>query len=201
MDGCFAFWRIGCRIDWEAWAAIGSMLAVFVAVGASIFNQRHIQRERAKINKVIIYQIHFELKRIYNVATWCLDLYGSVQAGRLPENYSPAIKLAVTDLRKLETPVFDTYGQEIPGFDSFLASTVIAAYATIKKNVGHIARHVDQYGLIYDQKNFDELCRYASDLQAGTAIAVTQSAKYSGLDTSTALQCGPQSYSTLAQYQ
>ena len=176
------------------------MLAVFAALCVSVFSYRRQERERAKINKVVIYQIHFELKRIYNVATWCLNLYGSVQAGRVPENYSRAIELAVTDLRKLETPVFDTYGQEIPRFDSFLASTVIAAYATIKKNVGHIARHIDRHGLSYDQENFNDLCRYASDLQAGTAIAVTQTAKHSGLDASTALQCGPESYSTFAKY-
>jgi hypothetical protein len=201
MDGCLAFWQIGCKIDWEAWGAIGSMLAVVLALGLAIHGNRVRSREQAKINKVVAYQIHFELKRIYNIATWCLLYNSSVESGRVPENYTKAIQLAITDLRKLETPVFDAYGQVIPKFEYMLASTVIAAYSTIKKNIAHIDRHIEQHGLKYDQENFNKLCSYASDLQAGTAVAVGQSAKYSGLNPAEATKCGPESYSDRAAYQ
>ena len=200
MDGCVAFWLIGCKIDWEAWGAIASMLAVVVALGISIHGSRAQTREQAKINRVVAYQVHFELKRIYNTATWCLLYNSSVESGRIPENYTKAIQLAITDLRKLETPVFDAYGQVIPKFDSMLASTVIAAYATIKKNIAHIDRYIEQHGLKYDQETFTDLCSFASDLQAGTIVAVGQSAKYSGLNVADATKCGPESYSIRAKY-
>ena len=37
MDGCWNVWELGCRIDWEAWAAIFTALAVAIALGLGVW--------------------------------------------------------------------------------------------------------------------------------------------------------------------
>lgn len=44
MDGCWEPWLVGCRIDWQAWSAIGT----FLAVAAALFIARRDRRDRRR---------------------------------------------------------------------------------------------------------------------------------------------------------
>src|SRR5690606_30493997 len=138
MDGCYAFWRLGCTIDWEAWGAIGSMLAAIVAIAISVTSARNTQAERSKTNSVILGQLYIEAKRIYWVADWFGQLKEQIRSGSIPEGYDPALKLALRDIQTLSTRVYDRFGQHVPSLPHSIAGVLIAQYSSIQSNLGAI---------------------------------------------------------------
>ena len=40
MDGCWQPWLVGCRIDWQAWGALGTLLAVIAALFIALWQRR-----------------------------------------------------------------------------------------------------------------------------------------------------------------
>ncbi len=52
MDGCWQPWLQGCRVDWEAWSALGTFAAVLVALGVAFSESQYrriSERQEARI--------------------------------------------------------------------------------------------------------------------------------------------------------
>src|SRR5690606_3328714 len=134
---------LGCTIDWEAWGAIGSMLAAIVAIAISGTSARNTPAERSKTNSVVVGQRYLEARRVYWVSDWSGHLKEHIRCGSIPEGYDPALKLALRDIQTLSTRVYDRFGQHVPSLPHSIAGVLIAQYSSIQSNLGAIEQILD----------------------------------------------------------
>lgn len=64
MDGCWQPWLVGCAIDWDAWAAIGTLAAVVVALMLSGRDRRDRRRAEAAEARLVATVALIELDAI-----------------------------------------------------------------------------------------------------------------------------------------
>ena len=101
MDGCWNFWELGCVIDWQAWGAIGSLLAVVTAIFISMRGERRIKAAKAQENLIKIAQLYSEAKKILFTSEWCTQLTSQVRTGAIPADFDPPFNFALRDLKLL----------------------------------------------------------------------------------------------------
>lgn len=66
MDGCWAAWEVGCRIDWQAWAAIAAGFAAIVALFVADRDRRDRRiREKAEA-RVIAAVLSDDIRRAWD---------------------------------------------------------------------------------------------------------------------------------------
>jgi hypothetical protein len=202
MDGCYAFWRLGCVVDWTAWGAIGSMLAAIVAIVISAASARKAQAERSQMNSVILGQLYIEAKRIYWVSDWFNQLKEQIHTGRIPSGYDPALKLALRDVRALNTRVYDRFGQHVPSLPHAIAGVLIAQYSAIQTKLGVIGQVLDtsqsQTSL---QFQFDRISDDVTTLRNSAFNIVGDLAGVLGYSDPSQRRPGPESYTTFAAYE
>lgn len=199
MDGCYAFWRLGCVIDWNAWGAIGSMLAAIVAILISVLSIRKNQTERSQMNSVILGQLYIEAKRIYWVSDWYGQLKEQILNGAIPSDYDPALKLAIRDVRTLSTRVYDRFGQHLPSLPHTIAGVLIAQYSEIQTKLGAIELALDQEVAL--QTQFDRISNDVVMLRNAAFNIVENLADVLGYTDKSLRAPGPESYTTLTVYE
>lgn len=70
MDGCWRPWLLGCAIDWEAWAAIGSFLAVGAAVWIALASGREQRRREHSQAQVLAGTLAGGLAALLHEIAW-----------------------------------------------------------------------------------------------------------------------------------
>lgn len=199
MDGCYAFWQLGCVIDWDAWGAMGSLLAALSAVGITVFHERKDRRDRASKEKSILAQLYIEAKKILFVTEWSLEYSRKVQGGNLPEGFDAALNLAIKDIAGLNTSVYDLFSGDLLQISQPTAGLLIAQYSVIKTQLHYVKQLLEGTAELSPQKRFNKLEEHVMLLQTPAFdIVHTLGAKlgYKFADRSP----GPESYSSLGLY-
>ena len=197
MDGCVAFWELGCRIDWEAWSAIGAMLAAVVAVWVTLRADKRITRDRSETNHIVLAQLYAEARDTMYKASWCLDLDRQIKDGCLPRGYEPALGLALRDLRELNTHIYDRFGQVILQFRPAIAGVLISQCAAIRTELGHLSGLLSE-STLSKQKAFDRSLGSVQRIRNSAFNIAHDLAMELGRNDPEELEPGPESYSVFA---
>lgn len=201
MDGCWAFWKLGCVIDWEAWAAIGSLLAVITAVSVSLFTARQARAAKRQENAIILAQLYGEAKKILFTSEWCIELTRKAKSGAIPDDHDPPFNLAIRDLRTLNTLVYDLHGHVVPQFDRKVAGVLIYQYTTIKTHLNMVSETLKEMHGVRTSKQFRRLEKHISALQTASFNIVGDLAHVLGYTDKEERNPGPESYTTWATFE
>lgn len=194
MDGCLQPWLVGCVIDWEAWAAIGTFLAIAYAIASTIRLERQRRKESADLNRTFVSQLHSELLSIYRIASWWIQLKKAFDYGEIPSGFEPAIALALADARKIDTPTYDAFRHLMPSIDPRTARFLIPAFASIATVISLIRVEKERSGLSVTQDVFDRLKDDIVSLQPALHLALLHTSGFVGADSQGALDAGPSRY-------
>ena len=194
MDGCWQPWLLGCVIDWEAWAAIGTFLAVAYAILTSIQTEKRRVKESADLNRTFVGQLHSELLRIHRISSWWIQLKKSFDRGEIPHGFEPAIALAISDARKIDTPTYDAFRHLMPSIDPRTARFLIPAFTSVTAVITFIRTEQERSGLPASQEVFDRLKDEICSLQTALHVALLHTSAYIGADPKEAMTAGPARY-------
>ena len=200
MDGCWAFWRLGCVIDWQAWGAIGSLLAVVTAVSISLVGAQRAKAAKVQENSIILAQLYSEAKKILFTSEWCTQLTGQVRAGAIPGDYDPPFNFAIRDLKTLNTLVYDLHGHVVPQLERKVAGVLIYQYATIKTHLNMVQQTLKDLKSLPGSKQFKRLENHIAALQTASFNIVEDLAHLLGYKNREDRNPGPESYTTWAAY-
>ncbi|WFC61508.1 hypothetical protein EWH21_07145 [Pseudomonas sp. REST10] len=200
MDGCWAFWELGCVIDWQAWGAIGSLLAVATAIFISMLGERRVKAAKAQENLIILAQLYIEAKKILFTSEWCIQLTNQVRTGAIPADFDPPFKFAIRDIKTLNTLVYDLHGHVIPQFERMVANVLIGQYTNIKTNLNMIQQTLIELKDLPDSNKFNRLELHISALQMASFNIVEDLAHTLGYSNPEDRNPGPESYTAWAAY-
>lgn len=202
MGSCYAFWKVGCAINWVAWGAIGSMLAAIVAIAISVATSQKVQRERRQMNSVILSQLYAEARQIYWVADWFGQLKKQIEQGAIPASFDPVLKPALRDIQSLSTRVYDRFGHHVPSFSNGVAGVLIAQYSAIQSRLASIERALySGSSLTSLQKQFDYISGDVLVLRNSAFNIVCDLANELGYKDDAQRQPGPERYTSLSEYE
>jgi hypothetical protein len=200
MDGCWAFWEIGCVINWQAWSAIGSLLAVATAIFITLRGELRAQSAKTQENLIIISQLYIEAKKILFTAEWCSQLTSQVRTGAIPASFDPPFKFAIRDLKTLNTLVYDLHGHVIPQFERAVAGVLIAQYTNIKTNLNMLQQTLFELKELPYSKQFTRLELHISALQTASFNIVADLANALGYSDPEDRKPGPERYTEWAEF-
>lgn len=200
MDGCWAFWEIRCVINWQAWSAIGSLLAVATAIFITLRGELRAKAAKTQENRIILTQLYIEAKKILFTAEWCSQLTSQVRAGAIPADFDPPFKFAIRDLKTINILVYDLHGHVIPQFERTVAGVLIAQYTNIKTNLNMLHQMLIELKDLPYSKQFDKVQLHISALQTASFNIVEDLAHTLGFSNSEDRSPGPESYTVWAEY-
>ncbi|MGE8496334.1 MAG: hypothetical protein ACN6O6_02410 [Pseudomonas sp.] len=200
MDGCWAFWDLGCVIDWQAWSAIGSLLAVATAICITLRSEQRAKSAKIQENFIILTQLYIETRKILFTSEWCNQLTSQVRSGAIPAGFDPPFKFAIRDLKTLNTLVYDLHGHVIPQFERTVAGVLIGQYTNIKTNLNMVQQTLIELKELPYSKQFDRLELHISALQTASFNIVEDLAHTLGYSNPEDRKPGPESYTAWAAY-
>ena len=198
MDGCWAFWELGCVIDWEAWAALGSLLAVATALFVSFATARQMRDAKDHERRIILAQLYSEAKKILFTSEWCIQLSRQATAGEIPRTYDPPFTMALRDIRSLNTIVYDLHGHVVPQFERKVAGVLIYQYTVIKTHLNIMAQTLADSAGEPGARVFKRIEKHVFALQIASYNIVWDLADALGYDNIEDRDPGPESYTTWA---
>lgn len=198
MDGCWKFWELGCVINWQAWGAIGSLLAVITAITISMRSELISRSGKVKENSIILAQLYSEAKKILFTSEWCIQLTSKVRDGSIPGDYDPPFNFAIRDIKTLNTLVYDLHGHVIPQFERTVAGVLIYQYTNIKTHLNMIRQTLEELNDLPSSKQFSRLELHIFALQTASFNIVADLAHNLGYVDLEDRNPGPESYTVWA---
>lgn len=196
MSTCWAFWEAGCVIDWEAWSAIGSLAAVFFAVASTVRIERRAYSEKEAAQKAVLIQIFDEARTIMFTANWCKQLNDQASSGRIPSSFDPPFAVAIIDIKKLNTHIYDLHGHTLPQLPSPLSGVLMGQYRKIKTHLNIISAILSDTKDQPAHKVFHSIYPHIESLLIPSSNIALDLASHLTFEQGSNLDPGPESYTT-----